>query len=137
MLGMVRPLMVTDVPSGATAPEADVELSITNYAIATEGELTVGEHTVRVHVVEDPEGFLKHDVHLVRLADGTSVDEIVSWMDWMDALMAPAPGEFMGGAEDMPAGSTAYVTVDLTPGNYAWVSESYGSRGAVKEFTVE
>jgi hypothetical protein len=137
MLGMVHSLMVTDVPSGATAPEADIELSITNYAIATEGELTAGQHTVRVHVVEDPEGFLKHDVHLVRLADGTGVEQVVAWMDWMDALMPPAPGEFMGGAEDMPAGHTAYVTVDLTPGNYAWVSETYGSRGVVQEFMVE
>jgi hypothetical protein len=137
MLGMLHALTVTDVPSGATAPEADIELSLSNYEITTEGKLTAGEHTVRVDVVEDPEGFLKHDVHLVRLADGTSVDEVVAWMDWMDALMAPAPGEFLGGAEDMSAGHTAYVTVDLTPGNYAWVSESYGSRGVVKEFTVE
>jgi hypothetical protein len=65
------------------------------------------------------------------------VDDVVAWMDWLDALTAPAPIEFMGGAEDMPAGNTAYITVDLTPGRYAWVSESYGSRGMAKQFTVE
>ena len=31
---------------------------------------------------------------------------------------------------------TGYVHVDLSPGEYAWVSEGYGSRGATKEFVV-
>jgi hypothetical protein len=37
----------------------------------------------------------------------------------------------------MAAGKTAYMTVELVPGRYAWVSEAYGSRGMVREFTVE
>jgi len=137
MLGMLHPLTVTDVVSGATAPESDIEMVLTNYEIATEGVLTAGEQVVRVQVMDDPEGLLKHDVHLVRLAEGTGVDDVVAWMDWLDALMAPAPIEFMGGAEDMPAGNTAYITLNLEPGTYAWVSESYGSRGMAKRFTVE
>jgi uncharacterized cupredoxin-like copper-binding protein len=38
----------------------------------------------------------------------------------------------------MPAGSTGYFNVTLTPGRYAWVSEVPGSleKGMLKEFTI-
>ncbi len=136
-LGMLHPLTVTDDSSDASPPEADIDMALTNYEIATDGELTRGEHTVRVRFVDNPEGLLTHDVHLVRLEDGTNPDDVVAWMDWMDALRAPAPAEFLGGAEHMPAGNTAYLTVELEPGSYAWLSEAYADRGMVKEFTVE
>lgn len=29
-----------------------------------------------------------------------------------------------------------YVHLDLTPGSYVWVSEGYGDRGMVSEFTI-
>jgi hypothetical protein len=112
-------------------------MTLANYEITIDGVLTAGEHTIRVDVVDDPEGLLKHDIHLVRLSAGTTADDVVAWMDWLDALMAPAPAEFLGGAEDMPAGSTAFITVSLAPGTYAWISESYGGQGMAKEFTVD
>jgi len=34
-------------------------------------------------------------------------------------------------------GYTAYFTVTLEPGRYAWISESSAALGMVKEFTVE
>jgi len=37
----------------------------------------------------------------------------------------------------MPVGYTAYFTVDIVLGNYAWISESYGAVGMVKTFIVE
>jgi hypothetical protein len=87
MLGMVRSLTVTDTPSGAPEPEADIQMTLANYEI----------ETVRVHVTEDPEGLLPHDVHLARLEAETSVDEVVRWMDWVDAFRAGAPADFLGG----------------------------------------
>lgn len=135
-LGMLRPLTVTDEMSGLSVPEADIELTLSNYQIDVEGDLTPGEHTVAVHVAEEPEGLLGHDVHLARLAEDTDLDEAVTWMDWVDSMRAPAPMEFLGGAEEMPAGHTAYFTVTLEPGRYAWVSEGYFAEGMVKEFRV-
>jgi hypothetical protein len=58
-------------------------------------------------------------------------------MSWIDGMVSPAPVEFLGGADQMPAGSTAYFEVDLEPGSYAWISEGYAAQGAVKEFVVE
>jgi hypothetical protein len=138
-LGMQRPITVTEEASGGTPPDADIDITLTNFEIAVEGALTSGEHNVAVHFVEHPEIGLGNDVHLVRLEDGMSVDEVVPWMDWMNlnGLRAPAPAEFVGGVQEMPVGHTGYFSVDLEPGRYAWISESAAAQGMVKEFTVE
>lgn len=136
MLGMIRPLAVTEQPSGGPEPETDVQMTLSNYSIETVGDLTAGEHTLRVEVADTPEGLLTHDVHLARLDEVTSPDDVVGWMDFLDRMKAPAPAEFLGGIEHMPAGSVGYFTVELEPGRYLWVSEGYGAQGMVKEFTV-
>ncbi len=138
-LGMARPLRVTSESSGASAPEADLEITLTNYEMAIEGTPAADEQTVAVHFREHPEFGLGNDVHVVRLEDYTDMDEVIDWMDWMnvDGLRAPAPAEFVGGTHEMPVGYTAYFTVGLTPGRYAWISESTAAMGMVREFTVE
>ncbi len=137
MLGMLHPLTVSAERTGETPPEHDVELALKNYAITVEGPLTPGRHTARVNHADDPEGFVKHDVHLVRLDEGTEVADVVPWMDWIDALTSPAPAILLGGSEDQPGGSTSYFTFSLEPGRYAWVSEGYAAQGMVLEFAVE
>lgn len=136
-LGMLRPLTVTTEGTGASPPEADVELTLSNEGIATEGTLGPGRHTVRVTVAEAPEGLLGHGVHLARLGDDTPIDEVIPWMSWVDGLTPPAPAEFLGGAEQVPPGHTSYVTVELEPGRYAWISEGYAGEGLVEEFRIE
>lgn len=137
--GMLKKLVVTEEPNGAEPPAADAALTLSNYEIAVEGELTAGEHTISVHAAERPEGLMMHDVNLVRLDEETSVDEVVAWMDWMelDQFRHPAPGYNLGGVEHMAPGRTGYMTVELIPGDYAWVSEGYADRGMVETFTVE
>lgn len=138
-LGMVRPMTVTEASSGAPEPEADLEMTLSNYDIAIEDEVTPGGHTVAVHFQEHPEVGLGNDVHLVRLEDDTDVDEVVEWMGWMNlnGLQAPAPARFLGGTQEMPVGQTAYFTVEVEPGRYLWISESTAELGMLKEFTVE
>ena len=138
-LGMLRPITVSDTPSGGSAPSADIEITLSNFQIAVEGEVTPGEHTVAVHFEEHPDVGLGNDVHVVRLDDGVSVDEVVPWMDWMnvDGLRAPAPAVFVGGTQEMPVGYTAYFTMELEPGRYAWISEASAADGMVKEFIVQ
>jgi len=138
-LGMMRGLTVTDSPSGGSPPEADIEITLTNFEISVAGDVTAGAHTVAVHFEEHPEFGLGNDVHLVRLDDGMTVDDIVPWMDWMnlEGLRSPAPASFLGGTEEMPVGYTAYFTVELQPGRYAWIAESAAALGMVEEFTVD
>lgn len=134
--GMLRPLIVTEEPSGLEEPDADVDIRLSNYALAVEGDLTAGEHVVRVTVEEAPEGLIAHNVHLVRLEGEITAEEVAAWMDWVDAMVPPAPAVFLGGAGQASPGRPSYVTVDLEPGRYAWVSEAYGPQGMVHEFTV-
>lgn len=135
--GMLRPLIVTEERSGLEPPEADIEIALRNYEISVEGDLSAGRHVARVTVEEDPEGLVFHNVHLVRLEEGRTAAEVAAWMDWVDAMLPPAPAEFLGGAGQMSAGGESYVTVELTPGRYAWISEAWGPQGMVYEFSVD
>lgn len=138
-LGMARSILVRREPSRGSPPTADVDVTLSNDEIAGPEAVTPGEHTVAVHYQEHPQGGLGNDLHLVRLGQETSLEEIASWMDWMEVggLRAPAPAEFLGGAQEMPVGYTAYFTVDVEPGRYAWISESPAEGGMVRVVTVE
>jgi hypothetical protein len=52
--------------------------------------------------------------------------------------MSPAPAEFLGGTNEMPAGATSYFNVTLEPGDYAWIAEvsRAGEKGMLVRFTV-
>lgn len=139
--GMVRPLIVTDERSGASEPEADLEITLSRAGMQVSGTPARGRQTVAVHFGKRPADalFLGNDVHLVRLEEETDREELARWLDpWkLDGFRAPAPVEFLGGAQDMPEGHTAYFTVSLEPGSYAWVMEAPAERSVTETFTVE
>ena len=138
-LGMAMPLTVTAEDSGAAPPKADLTITLFNHLIEVQGTPGAGQQTVAVNFEEHPEYGLGNDVHVVRLEEGTDLDEVIEWMDWMNlqGLAEPAPAEFVGGIHEMPAGYTGFFTVDLEPGRYAWIAESGAAREMVQEFTVE
>lgn len=135
--GMLRPLIVTADASALQPPEADIEITISNSGLAVTGTPSAGSHVVRVRVEDVPEGFIRHNVHLARLAGDQTAAEAARWLDWVDAMVPPAPVDFLGGAGQTVAGRSSYLTVDLEPGRYAWISEMPGMDGFVHEFTVE
>lgn len=124
--GMAALLIVTDEPSGAPEPEADIELILSNDGIQVAGDLEAGKQTVRVSF-EDRRvpGLSIQTVHLARLDDEVRLEDLSSWMAWMVAgsYVAPAPAEFVGGTGRKPVGHATYFTVDLEPGDYAWIAE--------------
>lgn len=136
---MARQLVVTSDLADTSPPESDINITLSNSAIAAEGAATRGSHTVAVHFADQPAVGLGNDVHLVRLEDGTEMDRLITWMDWMevDGLREPSPARFLGGAQERPVGYTSYFVVDLEPGRYAWISEPGAVKGMVKEFTVD
>jgi hypothetical protein len=136
-LGMMAGLTVTSAETGATEPEADFDVTLANYVIEAPERVAAGPHTIRVRVIQSPEGLLKHDVHLLRVTEETDLGAVVPWMSWIDGMKAPAPATFVGGMEQLEAGHSGYLSVDLEPGSYAWISEAYADRGMVKEFVVE
>ncbi len=139
-LGMIRSLIVTNEVSKMHEPEnSDIDLTLSNYKIESKGNLTVGDHVVAVHFKEHPKFGLGNDVHVVRITDNTNMDDVINWMDWMNinGLRTPAPAEFIGGTQEMPVGYTSYFKLNLSPGKYAFISESAADKGMVKEFTVD
>ena len=72
--------------------------------------------------------------HVRRASTGETV---ATWMNWVDAMVPPAPATFLGGAGQASAEAESYVSFTLEPGRYAWVSEEHGLAGMVHEFTVE
>ena len=80
-------------------------------------------------------------MHVVRLAEDADLDALAAWMDWTDpqGLQTPAPVQFVGGLNEMPAGATGYFTLTLEPGSYAFISEVPGApgKGLFHTFTVE
>lgn len=99
-------------------------------------------HTIAVHFKDQAvhENFLGHDVNLVKLEENTDLEALARWINWADpkGLETPAPATFLGGSQQMNAGNTAYFTVNLKPGRYAWIAEvpDPASKGMLKTFTV-
>lgn len=138
-MGMAREIYVTRDTTDATAPKSDVEITLTNNEIKMDGSLTTGNQRVAVHFEEHPKVGLGNDLHLARINDTTNVDSLKAWMDWMeiDGLKPPAPATFLGGTQEMPVGHTSYFTIDLQPGEYAWLTETLASQVRAKTFSIK
>ena len=138
-LGMMRPVTVLAESSTMAPPTPNVELALTNFKYEISGAPVAGKNTVAVHFNEQPEFGLGNDVHVARLGEDQDLQEVIGWMDWMNitGLQSPAPASFLGGAQEMPVGNTAYFTVQLEPGRYAWIAESAAEKGMIESFVVE
>lgn len=143
--GMMHEFTVTRDSSGGTEPSPTVTVDISSEAgMVIRGDINPGRHTVAVNFVDQKvyDNFVGHDLHVVRLDADAQLDSLTAWLNWMtpDGLQTPAPEgfTFLGGTNEMPAGSTGYFTVDFTPGEYVFVSEvpDPASFGLLKQFTV-
>ena len=142
--GMVHQFVVTEPASAAAEPEADMTLTVSaERGIEVQGTPTAGTRTVAVRFADQKahENFVGHDVHLLKLAPNTDLDSVAVWMNWTSdaGLQTPAPVTFLGGLNEMPAGSIGYVTATFEPGKYAWIAEvpNPGSKHMLVPFTVE
>jgi hypothetical protein len=143
--GMARPLIVTDINSGYTALTADINITISSTeGIVYNDTINRGKQIFSVYFKDQiaHENFVGHDVSLVRLNQDADLEALEKWMNWSDpkGLIEPAPKDvtFLGGVNDMPAGSTGYFTATLEPGGYALISEVPNalSKKMLKTFVV-
>lgn len=146
MMGMAKPIIVTEENSGNTPPTPDVKISISKEAgINYSGDLKKGTHTFSVHFIDQGphEHFVGHDVNLVKLADEADLEKLEAWMNWSTpfGLKTPVPNgvTFLGGVNESPAGSTGYFKATITSGKYAFISEVPNSKekGMFKIFSIE
>ncbi len=129
-MGMTKQIIVTDDDSGNSPPEAAVNITISSTeGIVYDKPIIKGLQTFSVHFKDQiaHENFVGHDVNLVKTGKNMELEGLEKWMNWADpkGLISPAPDgfTFLGGVNEMPAGSTGYFTVTLEPGNYVMISE--------------
>jgi hypothetical protein len=137
--GMVRPLTVTPSSNAsASAPVADIDMTLNNYSFTTSKPITAGRHTIKIENAASQ----SHELMLARLAPGKKAEEIPAWAE---KPVGPPPGEPIGGVPAIAKGATAFITVDFTPGDYAFVcfipdekdGKPHFTHGMVKQVHVE
>ena len=145
VMGMAKEMIVSDEVSKVSEPSSDVNISISSTeGISIDKDIVKGHHVLSVNFIDQiaHENFVGHDVNLVKLDDNADLDALESWMNWSDpkGLISPSPEglTFLGGVNDMSAGSTGYFEVDVSPGNYAFISEvpNSMSKNMLKTFMV-
>ncbi len=121
---------VSEAGNELEPPKSNMEVKISTNGIEWDGRMRPGKNIFEVQYVEPygPVEFLYlPDVHLVRLLEGADLDHLNNWLALFskDGLVTPAPENmvFMGGSQNMTAGSTAYFEARLEPGKYAFFSE--------------
>lgn len=142
-LGMMMDLTVTSEESGNPEPTSNVTLAVRNSGFEiVAGSFRPGHNTIRVDFLEQQAlpSFVGNDVHLMVVDDQDSIARADAWLDWRarEGLEDPSPVTFLGGINDMPAGSHGYITVELPPGDYAFIAEvpNPSGSGFVLPFTV-
>ncbi|GGH43206.1 hypothetical protein IA57_11140 [Mangrovimonas yunxiaonensis] len=145
LMGMAKALIVTAKDSGHTPPEPTINITLSGEeGISYDQDITKGEHVFSVFVKDQKphENFIWHDINLVKLDDTANLEALEAWMDWSNpkGLVTPVPEgiTFLGGVNDMSAGSQGFFTATLEPGRYAFISEVPNtiSKGLLKEFRV-
>jgi hypothetical protein len=108
--GMIAPLTVGEVVV-AEEPVADAEVQLLDFSFILPPLLTAGEQTWKIV----DEGEQPHEMMLIKLAAGTTMDDVQHWM--MHPEGAP-PFANVGGMQGIAHGAAAYLHLDLAPGNY-------------------
>src|SRR5680860_654152 len=147
VMGMSKSIVVTNTKSVNSEPSENFSISISSSNGITYDETKLplkGARSFSVNFVDQivHENFVGHDINLVKYEDGIDLRVLEKWMNWADSkgLISPAPEgiTFLGGVNDMPAGSIGYFQVNLEPGNYALISEVPNtiSKNMLKTFKI-
>ena len=125
--GEVKPFVVYGVDANAVAsaaaPPSDAAIRLVDFSFTVDSSLRAGQHTIRV----ENGGAEPHDLNVMKLAPGITIENIRAWLNperaRRDDTKAPPPIESMGspigGVAAMSPGMSAYLQMNLTPGEYA------------------
>lgn len=137
--GMVRELTVVPAAAAtAAAPTSDVSMTLLDYGFEVTPALTAGEHVIKVTNTAAQ----SHEFFIARLDSGKTMAD---FGQWAATYSGPMPGKALGGLAPMAPGGTAFVRVQLTPGNYLMLcfvpdakdGKPHLEHGMAREFTVQ
>jgi len=113
--GMVKELtVIPGTGAAASAPTADVTMVLSDYSFTLSTPLTAGHHVIEVM----NKGPQPHEVLIVRFEPGKTFDDFAKWMA-KPSGSPPAHAE--GGSTFEPAGTSATIAVDFSPGDYGFI----------------
>jgi hypothetical protein len=135
--GMSTSFVVAPSQARAAAPDADITLVLADYDFRFSTPLSAGKHVIDVRT-EAPQA---HEVLLVQLAPGKSLNDI---MEWVAKPNGPPPGKPIGGTVGIAPGKANLLEVDLQPGEYALIcfipdhkdGKPHFMHGMMKQITV-
>ncbi len=145
-MGMLEEIEVLPANTKMEEPKAANIINISTEAgIVLDNTPETGLQSFQVNFLDQKayENFVGHDVNLVRYTSESDLKALNDWMNWVgvNSFISPSPEnlEFLGGVQEMPAGSTAYFTANLIPGKYALVAEvpDPASKNLLKTFTIK
>ncbi len=128
--GMLKEIIVSNDITDLIPPTPTVNIDISSTdGLILKDSISAGNHIFETNFIDQKlyEHFVGHDVNLVRYDNSASLDSLVQWLNWMNprGLRTPAPEgfTFLGGMNNLPAGSKGFFEADLIPGNYVLISE--------------
>lgn len=153
-MGEVKPFVVRvseqDGSDSAAPPQADMAIRLTDFSFSVDTPLESGRHTVRV----ENTGVEPHDLVLMRLMPGKTIEDLRTWLNpervrresqpdepppSLESLGAPA-----GGIAAIAPGMEGYFETDLATGEYALMcmatapdGRSHIEHGMIRQVTVE
>lgn len=151
--GEFKPFVVHPALAGvekqAGAPEADVVVRLTDYSFAIDRPFGTGRHVIRV----ENAGVQPHDLVLMKLMPGKTVEDVRTWMNperprRSDVPADPPPpldslGTLNGGVASIGSGIEAFFEADFTPGEYVLIcmttapdGRSHIEHGMIQQISV-
>lgn len=137
------------VANRAAAPDADIVVRLLDYSFAMDPPLRTGRHVIRV----ENAGVEPHDLVLMKLAPGKTVEDVRTWMNperprRADAAADPPPpleslGTLAGGIASIAPGMESFFEATFSPGEYVLVcmttapdGRSHIEHGMIRQISV-
>ncbi len=99
--------------TGAAEPQAGVTAQLADFAFILPDEIAAGPQTWQI----ENTGGQWHEMGIVKLAEGTSVDDLLAMLDQQEQD-GPPPFEAVAFLSPIGAGQRAWMTWDLPAGEY-------------------
>ncbi len=127
--GMMKPLNVTVTTTGTMRePNPDVTLTLTDYTFTLSKPLVAGKQMIKV----ENGATQPHEVVLVQLAPGKTIDDVAKWVFDMKG---PPPGKPIGGIPAVAKGKNTFFEANLAPGDYGMICFVPDSKDNKMHFT--
>ncbi len=138
--GMMGSFTVLPEANGASMPDADVAMTLSDYKFTASKPLTAGKHVINVVNTASQ----THEIVLVKFHAGKKMADLVQYVE-KDMMKGPPPAETISGIAGIAKGRSATFPVDLKPGNYGMLcfvpdakdGKSHAAHGMVTEFVVK